>query len=85
MNLTVLNVAYPLAPVGPDAVGGAEQVLTQLDYALTRAGHCSLVIAGEGSVVAGTLFATPKPDGALVEPARQFAQQQHYKHKQSKP
>ena len=39
MTLTVLNVAYPLAPTGPDAVGGAEQVLTHLDTALTRAGQ----------------------------------------------
>ena len=39
MSLTILSVAYPLAPVGPDAVGGAEQVLSQLDHALTAAGH----------------------------------------------
>ncbi|HWI57516.1 MAG TPA: glycosyltransferase [Bacillota bacterium] len=39
----MLDVAYPLAPVGPDAVGGAEQVLTRLDAALTRTGHRSLV------------------------------------------
>src|SRR6058998_755143 len=45
MRLTILSVAYPLARVGPDAVGGAEQVLTQLDAALTQAGHRSLVIA----------------------------------------
>ncbi|TIU34927.1 MAG: glycosyltransferase family 4 protein, partial [Mesorhizobium sp.] len=36
MTLTVLNVAYPLAPVGPDAVGGAEQVLSALDRALVE-------------------------------------------------
>src|SRR3954465_10552397 len=39
MPLCVLNVAYPLAPVGPDAVGGAEQVLAMIDAALVRAGH----------------------------------------------
>src|SRR5690606_38108662 len=27
LALTVLQVGYPLAPTGPDAVGGAEQVL----------------------------------------------------------
>ena len=37
--LTVLSVAYPLAPVGPDAVGGAEQVLSAVDRALAAAGH----------------------------------------------
>jgi glycosyltransferase involved in cell wall biosynthesis len=55
MRLTVLNVAYPLAPVGPDASGGAEQVLTQIDRALVREGHTSVVIACEGSQTAGTL------------------------------
>ncbi|HEU4700442.1 MAG TPA: glycosyltransferase [Gemmatimonadales bacterium] len=60
MTLTVLNVAFPLAPVGPDAVGGAEQVLTQVDRALVRAGHRSIVIACEGSRVAGELQAVPR-------------------------
>ncbi len=54
--LTVLSVAYPLAPVGPDAVGGAEQVVAMLDAALVAAGHRSLVVACEGSRVAGTLL-----------------------------
>jgi glycosyltransferase involved in cell wall biosynthesis len=56
MALTVLSVAYPLAPVGPDAVGGAEQILTCLDAALVRAGHRSIVVACEGSKTCGTLF-----------------------------
>lgn len=67
MRLTVLQVAYPFAPVGPDAVGGAEQVLAQLDTALVRAGHRSLVIACEGSVTAGALIAQPRPRGELDE------------------
>lgn len=37
MSLTVLSTAYPFAPVGPDAVGGAEQMLAQLDAALVAA------------------------------------------------
>ena len=57
MKLTVLSVAYPFAPVGPDAVGGAEQVLSHLDFALARAGHHSIVVASEGSQTAGTLIA----------------------------
>src|SRR4051812_10948952 len=56
--LTVLSVGYALAPVGPDAVGGAEQVLAALDRALVAAGHRSLVVAPEGSLVAGSLTAT---------------------------
>jgi glycosyltransferase involved in cell wall biosynthesis len=69
-RLTVLNVAYPLAPVGPDAVGGAEQVLTQLDEALVRAGHRSLVIACEGSITEDTLLAIPQAHGELDHTTR---------------
>ena len=68
--LTVLSVAYPLAPVGPDAVGGAEQVLAQLDKALVERGHRSLVVACEGSRTAGKLIATPRWDGPLQDEVR---------------
>jgi glycosyltransferase involved in cell wall biosynthesis len=54
--LTILSVAYPFAPVGPDAVGGAEQVVSGLDHAIVAAGHRSLVVACDGSVTAGTLL-----------------------------
>jgi glycosyltransferase involved in cell wall biosynthesis len=60
MQLTVLSVAYTFAPVGPHAVGGAEQILSALDYALVNAGHTSLVLACEGSKTAGKLFPTPQ-------------------------
>jgi glycosyltransferase involved in cell wall biosynthesis len=63
--MTVLSVAYPLAPVGPDAVGGSEQVLWQLDQALVAAGHTSLVVACAGSRSAGTLFAVPAVSGPI--------------------
>jgi glycosyltransferase involved in cell wall biosynthesis len=59
MAISVLSVAFAFAPVGPHAVGGAEQILTELDGALTAAGHTSLVLACEGSQAAGTLFTTP--------------------------
>jgi glycosyltransferase involved in cell wall biosynthesis len=59
MTLTVLSVAYPYAPVGADAVGGSEQILSLLDRALVAAGHTSLVAACEGSEVAGRLFPVP--------------------------
>lgn len=60
-RLTVLNIAYPLAPVGIDSVGGSEQVLSSLDHALAAAGHRSIVIACAGSQIAGELHAFPAP------------------------
>lgn len=77
MRLTVLNVAYPLAPVGPDAVGGAEQVLTHIDRALTEAGHRSIVVAQEGSSVAGELVPVPAETGRLDDEARERAWRRH--------
>ena len=77
MRLTVLNVGYPLAPVGPSAVGGAEQILSRLDMALTRAGHCSIVVAPQGSVAAGPLVATPAAKGALTDEVRRQVQRSH--------
>jgi glycosyltransferase involved in cell wall biosynthesis len=72
-RLTVLQVAYPFAPVGPDAVGGAEQILSMLDRALARTGHRSIVVACEGSRVAGELRAHPFPPGEIDEAARASA------------
>lgn len=72
-RLTVLQVAYPFAPVGPDAVGGAEQVLAQLDRALVSAGHRSIVVACEGSTAAGHLVAAALPPGALTEETQRTA------------
>jgi glycosyltransferase involved in cell wall biosynthesis len=71
--LNILSVAYPLARVATDCVGGAEQVLAQLDANLTLAGHNSLVIASQGSCVAGTLIPTPAWNGALDGRARASA------------
>lgn len=65
----MLSVAYPLAPVGPDTVGGAEQVLGSLDRALMEAGHCSIVIACRGSEVAGELVAIPAVHDAVIDDA----------------
>jgi glycosyltransferase involved in cell wall biosynthesis len=77
MQRTVLSVAYPLTPVGPNAVGGSEQILTQMDAALVRAGHRSIVVACEGSQTAGELVATPKWDGDLTDGLRHWGQIQH--------
>jgi glycosyltransferase involved in cell wall biosynthesis len=71
VSLTVLSVAYPFAPVGPDAVGGAEQVLAQLDAAQVAAGHRSIVVASAGSKVAGTLVATHAPPAPFTDDQRQ--------------
>lgn len=77
--LTVLNVAYALATVGPGAVGGAEQVLSLIDEALVREGHRSLVVAMSGSRVHGTLCPTPATplDEPLDAPVRERFVQHH--------
>jgi len=77
MSLTVLSVAYPLAPVSPDSVGGAEQILSALDRALVADGHRSIVIACAGSGVAGELIAMPAETGPLDEGAKARAQARH--------
>jgi glycosyltransferase involved in cell wall biosynthesis len=68
--MTVLSVAYPFAPVSSGAVGGAEQVLHTIDRALMRAGHRSLVIACEGSHIAGTLIRVPAPASVIDDTTR---------------
>lgn len=62
MALTILQVAFPFAPVGPDAVGGAEQVLSLIERNLPRFGHRAIVLAQAGSTTAGPLVPiTPRP------------------------
>ena len=68
--LRILNVAYPFAPVGPDAVGGAEQILFALDQALVAAGHHSTVMACEGSQVSGNLLPIATSCGDIDPAAR---------------
>lgn len=77
MPLSVLSIGYSLAPVGPDAVGGAEQILSALDRALTAAGHNSIVVAPEGSQTAGTLVATAPVSTPIAEEARAFMHRRH--------
>ncbi len=73
MRLHVLSVAYPLAPVGPGAAGGAEQVLSTTERGLVAAGHRSTVIAAEGSETAGRLVPVPAATAPLTEALRQAA------------
>jgi hypothetical protein len=70
VRLTVLSVAYPLAPVAPSVSGGAEQVLLQLDRALQQAGHRSLVIACPGSQISGELIES-RPVAAVIDDSAQ--------------
>ncbi|TGD95032.1 glycosyltransferase [Methylobacterium nonmethylotrophicum] len=76
-SLTILSVAYPFAPVSPDSVGGAEQVLARLDAALAATGHRSVVVARAGSRVAGTLVPVPAEDGPIDDAARARAHARH--------
>ncbi len=64
-RLIVVSVSYPFAPVGPDAVGGSEQVLTAIDRALVAAGHRSIVVAMAGSSCQGELAAYAAPPAGI--------------------
>ncbi len=77
MQRTVLSVAYPLTAAGPDAAGGAEQILTHVESALARSGYRSIVVACEGSRVCGDLVDTPAWEGELTDEVRGWAQRQH--------
>jgi glycosyltransferase involved in cell wall biosynthesis len=65
--IAVLSIAFPFAPVGPNLVGGAEQILSDLDEALVARGDRSLVVACEGSRPAGRLFAIPQSGRAMLD------------------
>src|SRR5690348_1910837 len=73
-RLTIVSVAYPLAPVRDDTAGGAEQVLLQLDRAIVAAGHRSIVIAAHGSAAAGELVEMPRLASPFDESVRAAAQ-----------
>ena len=68
--LSILNVAFPFAAVGSDAVGGAEQVLSHLDAGLVAAGHRSFIVARQGSRTAGELLAVAAPRGPIDDRVR---------------
>ena len=65
MSLTILSVAFPFAPVGPQAVGGAEHILNLLDQAIVTSGNTSLVAACKKSRPQGKLIPIelPQSDG----------------------
>lgn len=70
MGFTILNVAYPFAPVCPDTAGGAEQVLLSLDRHLHANGHRSLVLACRGSRVKGELREVNVSEGLIDDLTR---------------
>ncbi len=76
MSLTVLSVAYPLAPV-TSAGGGAEQILAHIDTGLEARGHRSLVVAQEGSQVCGRLIGVPGAPDVLSHAAYAEAERRH--------
>lgn len=63
-GLTILSVASPFTAVGTENDGPCEQVIAAIDAALSRAGHTSLVLAPEGSVVTGRLLPLPRVHAA---------------------
>lgn len=73
--MTILNVAYPLATVSPNCVGGAEQIVSTLDRAIVAAGHRSLVVACEGSECVGTLLPIESPCGTFDHHLQPTAQE----------
>ncbi len=75
--MKILNVAYPLLPVGPGSAGGAEQILYLLDRGLAERGIGSIVIAAEGSQVSGELWPTPSASNDITETEREQAQKFH--------
>jgi len=76
VKLTVLNVAFPFAPVTADPVGGAEQVVAAIDRELVARGHRSIVIAHGDSNVHGELVALPQAPWTFNDFARAQVQRQ---------
>ncbi len=63
----ILSVAFPFAPIGPDAVGGAEVILSSLEAALPALGFRSLVVAHASSQPGGRLYPTPVPSQQITD------------------
>jgi glycosyltransferase involved in cell wall biosynthesis len=75
MKLHILSIAYPFACVGPDSVGGAEQILHHLDSYLHNSGNHSIVIASEGSKICGDFYPIPRLQGRLENEKKEFIYQ----------
>lgn len=68
--LTVQSVAFPFAQVGPNAVGGAEQMLWYTACGAVAAGHRSIVVGRAGSVAPGELVSVTIEDGPIDDDLR---------------
>ena len=77
MNYTVLSIADPLARISRDSSESPDFVLGVLDRHLVSCGWRSLVIASEGSEIAGELIAAPAWEGPLDDQVRLAARQAH--------
>ncbi len=73
----VLTVAFPYAPIGPAAVGGAEVICSQLEAALSGAGFASVVVAHADSGPAGRLYPTRIPEGIITDALRAEVEASH--------
>ncbi len=77
MSAHILSIAYPFAPVGGRAVGGAEQVLTTLEQRLGARGFRSTIVACGGSSAAGRLMETALPAGMITPEIRERVTRDH--------
>ncbi len=66
----ILSVAFPYAPVGECAIGGAEVILSGIEAALPRLGFRSVVVAHAASKPHGRLYPTAVPEGEITEAVR---------------
>lgn len=62
---TIINVAYPFAPVHEATAGGAEQIVLLIDNELSIRNIRSIVIAQEESQIKGELIKVPKINGLI--------------------
>ena len=67
----ILSIAFPFAPVGPPAVGGAEVILSQLEASLPAFGFRSVVVAHASSQPGGTLYPVAVPPGEITPAVRE--------------
>jgi glycosyltransferase involved in cell wall biosynthesis/CelD/BcsL family acetyltransferase involved in cellulose biosynthesis len=66
----ILFVAFPYAPVGPQAVGGAEVICSQLEAAVVDFGYASVVVGNAASSPQGLLYPTIVPPGPITDEVR---------------
>jgi glycosyltransferase involved in cell wall biosynthesis len=71
---TIINVAYPFAPVHESTAGGAEQIVSLIDNELSLRNIRSIVIAQEESQVKGELIKVPKIDGLISNEGKKSIQ-----------